>query len=119
SSLPSLGLLPLPPLPTHTPVPPPNDSAAGRPALRVLILATLSIRGRTWATLGSELGSELTFLAGSELRTSELDTSELKTSEYRFLKIFILASYEQELCQFNFLLASCQLSSSELHCSEL
>ncbi|GKA41172.1 hypothetical protein Tco_0733765, partial [Tanacetum coccineum] len=64
--------------------------------------------------LGSELGSELTFLAGSELRTSELDTSELKTSEYRFLKIFILASYEQELCQFNFLLASCQLSSSEL-----
>ncbi|GJU33724.1 hypothetical protein Tco_1182078 [Tanacetum coccineum] len=45
----------------------------------------------------SELGSELTFLACSELRTSELDTSELKTSEYRFLKIFILASYEQEL----------------------
>ncbi|GJX16665.1 retrovirus-related pol polyprotein from transposon TNT 1-94 [Tanacetum coccineum] len=32
---------------------------------------------------GSELGCELTFLAGSELRTSELDTSELKTSEYR------------------------------------
>ncbi|GKB48273.1 hypothetical protein Tco_0899026 [Tanacetum coccineum] len=31
--------------------------------------------------VGSELGSELTFLAGSELRTSELDTSELKTSE--------------------------------------
>ncbi|GJT61463.1 hypothetical protein Tco_1004996 [Tanacetum coccineum] len=30
---------------------------------------------------GSELGSELTFLAGSELRTSELDTSELKISE--------------------------------------
>ncbi|GJU85156.1 hypothetical protein Tco_1292702 [Tanacetum coccineum] len=28
----------------------------------------------------SELGSELTFLASSELRTSELDTSELKTS---------------------------------------
>ncbi|GJT45078.1 retrovirus-related pol polyprotein from transposon TNT 1-94, partial [Tanacetum coccineum] len=46
----------------------------------------------------SELGSELTLLAGSELKTSELDTSELKTSEYRFLKIFILASYEQELC---------------------
>ncbi|GJU52895.1 putative ribonuclease H-like domain-containing protein [Tanacetum coccineum] len=46
---------------------------------------------------GSELGSELTLLAGSELKTSELDTSELKTSEYRFLKIFILASYEQEL----------------------
>ncbi|GJZ05269.1 RNA-directed DNA polymerase [Tanacetum coccineum] len=63
---------------------------------------------------GSELGNELTFLAGSELRTSKLDTSELKTSKYRFLKIFILASYEQELCQFNFLLASCQLSSSEL-----
>ncbi|GJV21975.1 putative ribonuclease H-like domain-containing protein, partial [Tanacetum coccineum] len=33
--------------------------------------------------LGSELGSELTLLAGSELKTSELDTSELKTSEYR------------------------------------
>ncbi|GKC73285.1 hypothetical protein Tco_1119168 [Tanacetum coccineum] len=32
---------------------------------------------------GSELGSELTFLAGSELKTSELDTGELKTSEYR------------------------------------
>ncbi|GJV68499.1 hypothetical protein Tco_1484008 [Tanacetum coccineum] len=31
--------------------------------------------------LGSELDSELTFLAGSELKTSELDTSELKTSE--------------------------------------
>ncbi|GKA77052.1 hypothetical protein Tco_0783513, partial [Tanacetum coccineum] len=62
----------------------------------------------------SELGSELTFLAGSELKTSELDTSELKTSEYKFLKIYIQASYEQELCQFNFLLASCQLSSSEL-----
>ncbi|GKC46676.1 hypothetical protein Tco_1064398 [Tanacetum coccineum] len=59
-------------------------------------------------------GSELTLFAGSELKTSELDTSELKTSEYRFLKIFILASYEQELCQFNFLLASCQLSSNEL-----
>ncbi|GJS39695.1 retrovirus-related pol polyprotein from transposon TNT 1-94 [Tanacetum coccineum] len=42
-------------------------------------------------------GSELTLLAGSELKTSELDTSEFKTSEYRFLKIFILASYEQEL----------------------
>ncbi|GJT33604.1 hypothetical protein Tco_0924023 [Tanacetum coccineum] len=54
-------------------------------------------------------------IPGSELKTSELDTSELKTSDYRFLKIFILASYEQELCQFNFLLASCQLSSSELH----
>ncbi|GJX84616.1 hypothetical protein Tco_0335390 [Tanacetum coccineum] len=49
------------------------------------------------STKGSELGSELTFLAGSELKTSELDTSELKTSKYRFLKIFILASYEQEL----------------------
>ncbi|GJV98616.1 hypothetical protein Tco_1553868 [Tanacetum coccineum] len=51
--------------------------------------------------LGSELGSELTLLAGSELKTIELDTSELKTSEYRFLKIFILASYEQELCKEN------------------
>ncbi|GJW16611.1 hypothetical protein Tco_0024047 [Tanacetum coccineum] len=67
------------------------------------------------ARKSSELGSELTLLAGSELKSSELDTSELKTSEYKFLKIFILASYEQELCQFNFLLASCQLSSIELH----
>ncbi|GJU08471.1 hypothetical protein Tco_1124901 [Tanacetum coccineum] len=32
---------------------------------------------------GSELGSELTLLASSELKTSELDTSELKTSEHR------------------------------------
>ncbi|GJX98113.1 hypothetical protein Tco_0355132, partial [Tanacetum coccineum] len=48
---------------------------------------TLQVHGER-----SELGSELTFLAGSELRTSEL-----KTSEYRFLKIYILASYEQEL----------------------
>ncbi|GJW53253.1 hypothetical protein Tco_0097338 [Tanacetum coccineum] len=72
-------------------------------------LATDSNTFNASAATGSELGSELTFLAGSELRTSELDTSE-----YRFLKIFILASYEQELCQFNFLLASCQLSSSEL-----
>ncbi|GKC63171.1 hypothetical protein Tco_1095769 [Tanacetum coccineum] len=32
--------------------------------------------------MSSELDSELTFLAGSELKTSELDTSELKTSEY-------------------------------------
>ncbi|GJU96515.1 hypothetical protein Tco_1321271 [Tanacetum coccineum] len=30
--------------------------------------------------------SELTHLAGSELKTSELDTSELKTSEYRVLQ---------------------------------
>ncbi|GJR50358.1 hypothetical protein Tco_1400879 [Tanacetum coccineum] len=33
---------------------------------------------------GTELGSELTLLAGSELKTSELDTSELKTNEYKF-----------------------------------
>ncbi|GJY34461.1 hypothetical protein Tco_0418930 [Tanacetum coccineum] len=44
----------------------------------------------------SELGNELTFLAGnelrtSELRTSELDTSELKTSEYRFADHIILS----------------------------
>ncbi|GKG43434.1 hypothetical protein Tco_0480118, partial [Tanacetum coccineum] len=29
----------------------------------------------------SELGSELTLLAGSELKTNELDTSELKYSK--------------------------------------
>ncbi|GKG05613.1 hypothetical protein Tco_0325699, partial [Tanacetum coccineum] len=38
SSLPSLRLLPLSPLPTYSPVPPPNDSAASRPTLRVHIL---------------------------------------------------------------------------------
>ncbi|GKF23780.1 hypothetical protein Tco_0076102, partial [Tanacetum coccineum] len=31
----------------------------------------------------SEFGSELTLLAGSELKTNKLDTCELKTSEYR------------------------------------
>ncbi|GJX09743.1 putative ribonuclease H-like domain-containing protein [Tanacetum coccineum] len=36
--------------------------------------------------------SELTFFAGSELRTSELDTSELKTSEYSEIRI---ASYSE------------------------
>ncbi|GKC74102.1 retrovirus-related pol polyprotein from transposon TNT 1-94, partial [Tanacetum coccineum] len=50
---------------------------------------------------GSEFGSEVTLPAGSELKTSELDTRELKTSQYRFLKIFILTSYEQELCKEN------------------
>ncbi|GJX74835.1 hypothetical protein Tco_0313430 [Tanacetum coccineum] len=38
SSLPSLGLLPLPPLPTRSPVPPPRDSTTCRPALRVITL---------------------------------------------------------------------------------
>ncbi|GKA55003.1 hypothetical protein Tco_0753952, partial [Tanacetum coccineum] len=51
----------------------------------------------------SELGSELTLLAGSELKTSEL-----KTTEYRFLKIFILASYEQELWEDNIHFNGCQ-----------
>ncbi|GJX00741.1 retrovirus-related pol polyprotein from transposon TNT 1-94 [Tanacetum coccineum] len=41
----------------------------------------------------SKLGSKLTFLAGSELKTSELDTSELKTSEYRF----DFASWQQRI----------------------
>ncbi|GJS62507.1 hypothetical protein Tco_0657291 [Tanacetum coccineum] len=80
-----------------------------------MVLPELYIGDQAMYNLGSELGSELTLLAGSELKSSELDTSELKTSKYRFLKIFILASYEQELCQFNFLLATYQLSSSELH----
>ncbi|GKB91731.1 hypothetical protein Tco_0964003 [Tanacetum coccineum] len=82
--------------------------------LRMVFVVTIEASSMPWKEVGSELGSELTLLAGSELKTSELDTSELKTSEYRFLKIFILVSYEQELCQFKFLLASCQLSSSEL-----
>ncbi|GJX66011.1 integrase, catalytic region, zinc finger, CCHC-type containing protein, partial [Tanacetum coccineum] len=45
----------------------------------------------------SELGSELTLLAGSELKTSELDTSELKTSEYRGKenKVNILKSIDE------------------------
>ncbi|GJT75571.1 hypothetical protein Tco_1042296 [Tanacetum coccineum] len=59
---------------------------------------------------GSELGSELTLLEGSEL-----DTSELKTSEYRIIEDNFPASCEQELCPFNFLPASCQVSSNELH----
>ncbi|GKG18655.1 hypothetical protein Tco_0372953, partial [Tanacetum coccineum] len=50
----------------------------------------------------SELGSELTLLAGRELKTSELDTSELKTSEYSELHI---ASYR--LIEDNFL-ATCE-----------
>ncbi|GJY38123.1 hypothetical protein Tco_0424487 [Tanacetum coccineum] len=47
--------------------------------------STLCIRkyyvGELSFCAGSELGSELTFLAGSKLRTNELDTSELKTSD--------------------------------------
>nr|GEW37016.1 hypothetical protein [Tanacetum cinerariifolium] len=44
--------LPLPPLPTRSPVLPPHDSATGRPTLRFLILGGIISRGRTWATLG-------------------------------------------------------------------
>ncbi|GJT64039.1 integrase, catalytic region, zinc finger, CCHC-type containing protein [Tanacetum coccineum] len=49
--------------------------------------------------------SELTFLAGSEL-----DLASYKLFEDQFL-----ATAEQELCPFGFLLASCHVSSSELH----
>nr|GEW02758.1 integrase, catalytic region, zinc finger, CCHC-type, peptidase aspartic, catalytic [Tanacetum cinerariifolium] len=53
---------------------------------------------------GSELGSELTSLAGSELGLAS----------YKLIENYFLATYEQELCLFNFLLASYQVSSSEL-----
>nr|GEW71871.1 putative zinc finger, CCHC-type [Tanacetum cinerariifolium] len=53
---------------------------------------------------GSELGSELTSLAGSEL----------SLTSYRLIEDYFPATCEQELCLFNFLLASCQVSSSEL-----
>ncbi|GKD34392.1 hypothetical protein Tco_1249901 [Tanacetum coccineum] len=52
----------------------------------------------------SELGSELTSLAGSEL----------DLASYMLIEDYFLATCEQELCPFNFLLASCQASSSEL-----
>ncbi|GJV45214.1 hypothetical protein Tco_1429750 [Tanacetum coccineum] len=50
---PSLGLLPLPPLPTRSPVPPPSDSIVGRLALWVLILGGIiyTWSGETWETL--------------------------------------------------------------------
>nr|GEW07294.1 retrovirus-related Pol polyprotein from transposon TNT 1-94 [Tanacetum cinerariifolium] len=60
--------------------------------------------------LGSELGSELTFFAGS----SQVCYSELSLASYRLIKDYFPATYEQELCLFNFLLASCQVSSNEL-----
>ncbi|GJV20098.1 hypothetical protein Tco_1369118, partial [Tanacetum coccineum] len=53
---------------------------------------------------GSELGSALTSLLGSEL----------DLASYRLIEDYFLATCEQELCPFNFLLASCQVSSSEL-----
>nr|GEY16217.1 hypothetical protein [Tanacetum cinerariifolium] len=66
--------------------------------------------------LGSDLGSELTSLAGSELG-SELTFfagSELGLASYTSSEDYFPATCEQELCPFNFLLASCQVSSSEL-----
>nr|GEY98382.1 putative reverse transcriptase domain-containing protein [Tanacetum cinerariifolium] len=48
--------------------------------------------------------SELTFIAGSEL----------DPASYRLFEDKILATCQQELCAFGFLLASCQVSSSEL-----
>nr|GEU48257.1 integrase, catalytic region, zinc finger, CCHC-type, peptidase aspartic, catalytic [Tanacetum cinerariifolium] len=52
----------------------------------------------------SELGSELTSLAGSEL----------SIASYKLIEDYFPSTYEQELCPFNFLLASCQVFSSEL-----
>ncbi|GJT44639.1 integrase, catalytic region, zinc finger, CCHC-type containing protein [Tanacetum coccineum] len=76
-----------------------NDRIADYEKLKHKLNKTLGLLAQKDIDIkeGSELGSELTLPAGSELNTSELDTSELKTSEYRFLKIFILTSYEQEL----------------------
>nr|GEV45149.1 hypothetical protein [Tanacetum cinerariifolium] len=65
---------------------------------------------------GTELGSELTSLAGSELG-SELTFfagSELGLASYRSSEDYFPATCEQELCPFNFLIASYQVSSSEL-----
>nr|GEW99649.1 retrovirus-related Pol polyprotein from transposon TNT 1-94 [Tanacetum cinerariifolium] len=59
--------------------------------------------------LGSELGSELTSLVGSELGTTS----------YMLIEENSPATCEHELYPFNFLLASCQESSSELQGNEL
>nr|GEV22325.1 hypothetical protein [Tanacetum cinerariifolium] len=65
---------------------------------------------------GSELGIKLTSLAGSELgsQLTSLAGSELGLASYRLIEDYFPATYEQELCPFNFLLASCHVSSSEL-----
>nr|GEX41237.1 hypothetical protein [Tanacetum cinerariifolium] len=67
---------------------------------------------------GSELGSELTSSAGSELGSelTSLAGSELGLASYRLIEDYFSTTCEQELCPFNFLLASCQVSSSELQC---
>nr|GEZ09863.1 integrase, catalytic region, zinc finger, CCHC-type, peptidase aspartic, catalytic [Tanacetum cinerariifolium] len=63
-----------------------------------------------------ELGSELTSSAASELGSelTSLAGSELGLVSYRLIEDYFSANCEQELCPFNFLLASCQVSSSEL-----
>nr|GEV64159.1 hypothetical protein [Tanacetum cinerariifolium] len=90
---------------------------------------------------GSELGSKLTFFAGSELSLAsywssedyfpatceqelcpfnfllwscQVSSSELSLASYRLIEDYFPATYEPKLCPLNFLLASCQVSSSEL-----
>ncbi|GKA95360.1 hypothetical protein Tco_0817398 [Tanacetum coccineum] len=68
-------------------------------------LENLLMWARNWKNdVCSELGSELTFLAGSEL----------DLASYRLIEDYFQATCEQELCPFNFLLVICQVSSSEL-----
>nr|GEY55399.1 hypothetical protein [Tanacetum cinerariifolium] len=68
----------------------------------------------------SELGNELTSLASSELGSelTSLAGSELGLASYKLIEDYFLATCEPELCPFNFLLASCQVSSSELQGKE-
>ncbi|GJZ31760.1 hypothetical protein Tco_0576807 [Tanacetum coccineum] len=60
--------------------------------------------------LGSELGSELTILASSELMVLR----GLKLACYRFVKTFSSDVMNKELCQFNFCSELSSPSSSEL-----
>nr|GEY30951.1 hypothetical protein [Tanacetum cinerariifolium] len=79
-----------------------------------------SISYKRTSRLGSELGNELTSLASSELGSelTSLAGSELGLASYKLIEDYFLATCEPELCPFNFLLASCQVSSSELQGKE-
>nr|GEU34336.1 reverse transcriptase domain-containing protein [Tanacetum cinerariifolium] len=65
---------------------------------------------------GSELGNELTSLAGSELGSelTSLAGSQLGLVSYMLIEDYFPVTCEQELCPFNFLLGSCQVSAREL-----
>nr|GFB77413.1 integrase, catalytic region, zinc finger, CCHC-type, peptidase aspartic, catalytic [Tanacetum cinerariifolium] len=62
------------------------------------------LRSELGSELGNELGCELTSLAGSELGLAS----------YRLIGDYFPVTCERALCPFNFLLASCQVSSREL-----